>query len=87
MTRCDSCRAPVLLLRNQRTRQLVPIDAAPARDGFILPDRVHGTYRTLTADEKLAATAEGVALHTNHRRTCPGEPKAIITHAAEASTP
>jgi hypothetical protein len=87
MTRCRSCRAPIVWLHNERTRKRAPIDADPSADGNVLVDRTAGTYRTLGPDGRDHARAEGVALHTNHFSTCPQSASWAAKSKQKASTP
>lgn len=70
-TRCRSCGDPVIWLKNTRTGKRAPIDAEPDPAGNIVTFPDDGTYTVLGPSERAEATAEGVALRTNHFATCP----------------
>jgi hypothetical protein len=68
---CRSCQAPILWLDSATTGKPAPIDAAPALNGNIRVDVVHGCYFVVTGEDRQAAIRHGGPLHTNHFVTCP----------------
>jgi hypothetical protein len=71
MSSCQSCKKPIIWLKNARTGSVNPIEAAPSPDGNLVIDRANARYRVATAAEKTLAAATGKNLYISHFATCP----------------
>ena len=74
MSKCRNCNAEIMWRKNEKSRQLAPIDAVPSDQGNV---QLIGDdeYRVLNSTEAWAARTEGSPLHINHFQTCTNPPK------------
>jgi hypothetical protein len=71
--KCRSCNAEIEWRKNEKSRQLAPIDAAPDDQGNIFLSADQETYEVLTGEELTKARLSMCQLHTNHFQKCPNK--------------
>jgi hypothetical protein len=66
---CRKCGAPVLMLKNDNTGNVAPIDPEPVEGGNVTVDPATMTYRVVPkAELQLSPNRK---LHKSHFATCP----------------
>lgn len=65
---CKRCKAPVLMLKNDKSGKFAPIDPEPVAGGNITVDPASGTYRVVPKDE--LALSPNKLRHKSHFATC-----------------